>query len=552
MKNCHQCQSSFEIFPEDRQFYERLQVPEPTFCPDCRFQRRTAYRNERMLYKRPCDLCKKSVITIYSADKSFPVYCVACFWSDHWNPQNFGRDFDFSRPFFEQWRELRDQVPRLALISKNSENCDYTNHASGNRNCYMSMILFGSEDVYFSRKVFFSKLVCDSAYIISHGERLYECFWCFDVFDSRYSVFCRNSSNLQFCYDCRGCTNSFMSSNLRNKKYVFYNQQLTHEDYLKQIQSIDFGSYAVIEKLKADYAQLVQTVLKPALRNEHAENSSGDFLFHTKDCFECYYSHYGENCRYCVEFDLSANNQGIKHCMDCFGFGASEWLYEVNGQANGYNNRFCNLSYDVADSQYLDICYNAKECFACVGLHSQERYCFFNKRYSKEDYEVLTARVMAHMRQTGEYGEFFPIAMSPLGYNETLAQEFFPLLREEVLARGWKWKDPEDKHYQAQIYSISDRIQEVQEDILEAILACTFCGKNYRIIPHELKFYRDLLIPIPRKCLDCRYAARMKLRNSQKHLQAACPRCGKPMVTTTPNPADQNMVCEACYLKEVY
>ena len=37
------------------------------------------------------------------------------------------------------------------------------------------------------------------------------------------------------------------------------------------------------------------------------------------------------------------------------------------------------------------------------------------------------------MMKTGEWGEFFPSSLSPFGYNETVAQEHFPMSREEVL-----------------------------------------------------------------------------------------------------------------------
>ena len=37
----------------------------PTFCPDCRLQRRLSFRNERTLYKRPCELCGQETISMY-------------------------------------------------------------------------------------------------------------------------------------------------------------------------------------------------------------------------------------------------------------------------------------------------------------------------------------------------------------------------------------------------------------------------------------------------------------------------------------------------------
>jgi Zn ribbon nucleic-acid-binding protein len=64
VKSCKNCNSSFEITDKDLEFYEKVSpsfngkkylIPSPTFCPDCRQQRRLTFRNERKLYKRKCD-----------------------------------------------------------------------------------------------------------------------------------------------------------------------------------------------------------------------------------------------------------------------------------------------------------------------------------------------------------------------------------------------------------------------------------------------------------------------------------------------------------------
>ena len=56
---CQNCKNDFVIELDDFGFYEKMKVPPPTFCPNCRAQRRFMWRNERSLYKRPCSLCKK-------------------------------------------------------------------------------------------------------------------------------------------------------------------------------------------------------------------------------------------------------------------------------------------------------------------------------------------------------------------------------------------------------------------------------------------------------------------------------------------------------------
>lgn len=111
-KTCVNCKKDFTIEAEDFGFYEKIKVPPPTLCPECRQQRRYAWRNERNLYRRNCDLCQKSMVTIYSPNKPFKVYCTECWWGDGWDPASYGRDFDFNRPFFEQFGELQHEVPR--------------------------------------------------------------------------------------------------------------------------------------------------------------------------------------------------------------------------------------------------------------------------------------------------------------------------------------------------------------------------------------------------------------------------------------------------------
>lgn len=43
--------------------------------------------------------------------------------------------------------------------------------------------------------------------------------------------------------------------------------------------------------------------------------------------------------------------------------------------------------------------------------------------------------------------------MSPFGYNETVANEYFPMTQEELKEKGWKWYEGENKNtYMGQHY----------------------------------------------------------------------------------------------------
>ena len=99
---CQNCKKDFVIEPEDFNFYEKIKVPPPTWCPECRLIRRMILTNERTLYKRKCDLTGKDIFSMYPADVPYPVYETEAWYGDGWDPYQYGRDYDFSRPFFEQ------------------------------------------------------------------------------------------------------------------------------------------------------------------------------------------------------------------------------------------------------------------------------------------------------------------------------------------------------------------------------------------------------------------------------------------------------------------
>ena len=112
-RTCQNCHQNFIIEDEDFDFYKKIEVPPPTFCPACRLQRRLAFFNIFNLYKRPCNLCKKEFISTYHKDSPYVVHCPKCFWSDNWNAFYYGKEYDFSRPFFEQFKELWLSTPVL-------------------------------------------------------------------------------------------------------------------------------------------------------------------------------------------------------------------------------------------------------------------------------------------------------------------------------------------------------------------------------------------------------------------------------------------------------
>ncbi|MEK7547276.1 MAG: zinc-ribbon domain containing protein [Patescibacteria group bacterium] len=78
---CKGCNKEFLIIPQEQVFYQKKGLPTPENCPDCRRKRRLSLRNERKLYKRKCDKCQKEVISTYSPESKYIIYCQECYWA---------------------------------------------------------------------------------------------------------------------------------------------------------------------------------------------------------------------------------------------------------------------------------------------------------------------------------------------------------------------------------------------------------------------------------------------------------------------------------------
>ncbi|MDP2629962.1 MAG: hypothetical protein Q8P56_00990, partial [Candidatus Uhrbacteria bacterium] len=178
--------------------------------------------------------------------------------------------------------------------------------------------------------------------------------------------------------------------------------------------------------------------------------------------------------------------------------------------------------------------------------------------------EALKPKVIAHMRQTGEWGHPLPPNISPFGHNETLAHEYVPRTKDECIVLGFKWQDTMPGSFGKETKKpadIPETITEVSDSITKEILACGNCAKNYKIIGQELQFYQAKNVPIPLLCPQCRYDNRRTLRNPHRlwHRQCTCAlashghvsRCVNEFETTFAPDRREKVYCAECYQKEV-
>lgn len=559
-RSCSQCAGTFEITDADVAFYSKVSpmfggkqipVPPPTLCPSCRQLRRLSWRNERRLHQRSCSLCRKGIISIYLSDAEFPVYCNDCWWSDKWNAHDFRREYDPSRSFFTQLQELRAAVPRNALYLKNAVNSDYCNHSIDIRNCYLCACMGGGcENGYYSKWILKTRDFCDSYQLVG-CELCYESLYsnaCYNCIGTVRSEDCRDST---FLYDCAGCSDCFQCWNLRHKRFHIQNIEYTEAEYRRLRAAIDLTSHSAFVAAYGGFRSFVRDhAIHPARFTRQCEDVSGDFLVRCKNVHQSFDVEDAQDSSYCCGCG------GITDCYD-INEAAIHCELQCDSQSCDMGQRilFSHASYSGSDVLCSDSSHSCHNVFGCVGMRNAS-HCILNKQYTKEEYEELVPQIIEKMRADGEWGEFFPTAMSPFAYNETVAQEYFSLTKAEVLARGWTWRDQVDELPKVDrvipASQLPDSIDQIPDEIIDWAMQCEATGRLFRIIRQELEFYRRMRLPIPRLHPDERYRLRMALRNPRKLWKRHCMACRTSIETTYSPDRPEVVYCEPCYLATVY
>ncbi len=555
-QSCRQCQQQFDIAPSDLAFYAKISpvfngkkemVPAPTLCPECRQQRRYAIRNERNLHRRACTLCGRNGLAMYSSEKPFPVHCASCWWSDKWHGEASGRAYDFGKSFFEQFAALQRDVPRIGLYLVNSENCDYCNYLGDCKSCYLTFGSVYSQDCLYGSAYYSKDCVdnlvtreCELCYECTDCRKLYHCFHCQDCF---------HSDHLLLCYDMLGCSECIACAGLRNKKYHIGNKAYSKEEYETLKAAINLNDAQTMRKYREQMETVKLATPRHYMPSSSVQNVSGTHIYNCKNTFQSFYVDRCEDCAYCMQ------TVDLKDCHDNNYTEENELCYEYLGMYGAKNTFLSTFSRHTYDVWYSEYCINAKYLFGCVGIRDRQ-YCILNKQYTKEEYERLVPQIIAAMRKAGEWGEFFPVELSPFAYNETVAQEYFPLSKDEVQRRGWKWREEKDEMPKVTkiiaAAHLPPSIDDIPDDILNWAIQCEATKRPFKIIKQELEFYRSMRLPIPHLHPDERHSRRMALRNPRRLWGRACGKCAKSIQTTYSPDRPEVVYCEECYLKEVY
>jgi hypothetical protein len=555
-KTCTQCQSQYEVTDLEKRLLHKISptirgrkysLPEPKKCRDCRIQQLLPWRSELYLFKRNCDLTGKPMLSHYPPGWH-TVYDNDVWLGDDWNPLDYGKDYDFNKPFFEQFAELFTKVPLRSRGVKQNENSEYTNCCGWNKNCYLIAAASENESCFYSNYIDYSNN-CSDCNFVKHSELCYECIDCQDCYNLKYSSNCINCNDSYFLYNCRNSKNCFGSVNLVGKEYIFMNKQLTKIQYQEQLANLELHKHSRVEQAQKFFQEHKLKFPHKYRRGEMNENVTGDAIYSSRNC---------ENCFDAINMEDSSNviwYQNGKDIMDCYSFGTPAAEKVFNSISTGVNcsDIICSQHiYGGSNIMYSCACdLNCSYLFGCASL-KKKSYCILNKQYSKEEYFELLPRIIEHIIATGEFGYFFPYQMAPHPYNKSMSQDIFPLEKEQALSLGAKWYDDPPITPPSEKIKLPDSIHNVDKSICDQILTCKVSGKPYKIIPQEFRFLKTHNLPLPHLCFEERHKTRLAGRNPRKLWSRQCQKCNKNIETSYSPERPEIVYCEECYLSEVY
>lgn len=604
-KVCAICSANYSISQEDQTLLEWIQwflfwldIPNSNICPDCRQQKRLCHENLSKVYKRTCDNCKKSIISNYAPESELTVFCPDCWYNSKWSPLDYWLTRSKWQDIFKLLHTIHTKVPKLSLIQINSDNCDFSHNCFNSKNTYCCYWNDALEDAFYVYDSYGVKSSLDCWWSAS-VENSYEIINCWTMYKSYYCTNSWHCSDCILCDECYGCESCLMCYGLSNQKYHILNKEYSKEEFFKTKERL-FWSYKNLEEAKEIARKFILSQPRCYSSTDESENIVGNYVYRSKDIIVWFNVTNAENGRYGYECGRSKYFYDGSYIYD------SERVYNSSSVWDSYQV-FCSKNVQEKSSNILystDII-QSQNCAFSSGLYKKS-FCILNTELWEEEYKKTLKEICTDLKEQGYFGKFLPEFLSSFGYNETIAMEYFPLTREEVIPvetqfiasntqstngktqfiasstqstngethydtsskerisplKRWavfNWSDYEAPFPKVEkiipAHMLPDDIAKIPDDILNWAVECEVTKKPFRIIQQELDFYRKHKLPIPRRHPEQRHLDRLKVRAPRELYERECcsPTCennnGKKVVFLTSFSKEQysTVYCKKCY-----
>lgn len=541
-KTCPLSWEEFAVFEKELEIRKKISptlwwktylLPDPTISPRERIRRKLLFRNNNYLYRNTCSYTWKPLISSYHQDAQTIVYHQDIWWSDKRDATNFWRPYDFSLSFTENFRRLQKDVPRYAVYNLKNTDSDYMQYVTYSDQCYMiSWGRYSKNCLYWSTIIESEYCVdcmythsCQSCYQCVDIHKCTNCFWC---------IWCENCSNSSYLTNCFGCTFCYWCADLQQASYCIYNKQYTKEEYLNKISTLIFDQTLVPDS-------------HAWLKIREWQNCYGNLIYTSSNIlnwFETWDSKDVYHTLTSVELENAIDNLRCWKSSLVWESSNADYAYKV---FTWKDNEHCKNCY------YIDICYTSEYLFWCIWIRNK-KYCIFNKEYPSQEYEQLMWRIINQMKEAWERGEFFDDSLSLFWYNESLAQDYYPM--SKIWARN-RWYKRLDKTYDPTIPANATVIERndysqyewdallKDERILRTVILCEETKRPYMIQAKEREFYLKHTLSPPSRHPEVRRKELVKKRPWVDLKIDTCTTCDTRCLLL----AWWTPTCTACYNK---
>ncbi len=462
-----------------------------------------------------------------------------------------GQSLDLLKPFFDQLHQLVISVPVAATYNYQVPENSIAFISLGDQDSYFvlacrskrTLYAMNGYDVEDSAELTLVNNVRES-YNVCHSDRVYKCRFVREAYD------CIEGT---FLFDCRNCEFCFGATNQRNKKYLFFNEQLTREDWEHRVAAIDLTSFAVREEYEKRFRDLVSNAVWPENFNIGDENSTGDYIYESTNCKDGYFITRGckdlDACSYA--FNSPSNNCYLSTAI----FGSSDCYYGI-GAGNSSQCRFAlSILNQCFDTEYCNSCYNCEHCFGCVGLR-HKKFCILNKQYTEEEYWKVLDELKRTMLDRGEYGEMPPLKLSTQHWKGSGAALVYGATKDECAKLGALdfeaaadgAEGPEiDPALLRSLDTLPDRVEAAEDLVGKPYWDAAF-GRRFTYLKPELDLYQKLGVAPSRKHPTRRIRELYAEMNIAVFENAHCEKCHQVIrVAKNMTYPNRRLYCRSCY-----
>src|SRR3989338_3632913 len=504
---CTLTKEKWTLTKEEIAWCRSFDVPPSAIDPLVRLKMLLAHNTDLTLWYKPHALTGEPLLTFVHPHNRAKIIRDKE-WADLDNTEH-GFDRDANVSFFEQMERLYEKVPFRALSDPGDSVNTIGMAAFKSSDSFM---VFGSLGIERSSSVYSSLFVTDSVDVTSCFGGIGESFGinrsrslhdCQVVFESQH---CLHSS---FLFDCRNCEFCFGATNKRYKKYLWFNEQLSKEEWETRRAKISLSSRDVFDTYHQKFFELVQKSVWPETFNHVAVESDGEYLEKTTRVRESYNLQNSTDCFRCWA------GTDLTHAAYLTGAGMSSDLWQSSGCIYSQNIKFsCGISASQ-NMEYCLCCLNCEYCFGCIGLR-YKKFCILNKQYTEEDYFKKLDEIKCLLLDQGMYGNPMPADINPLGAQFSAGELLIGYSEEEIRAWGGEYFDakrgtmyiPEPSEAQKMIQCIDPELK-----------------RPFVIPPIERAFYENHQLPLPERHFLIRLKNLVRLSNSPLTEPASCESC---------------------------